>query len=286
MKKPPYQDVWRDGRLVRKGRRECAQRFADIAQRVGDIRTLVDVGGWDGYMARRFAEAGVECTLIEPRNVADLPAGVTHRQESITGTTQLERVDVILALSVLHHIDDWQDVYALLRRSCDALIVETPHPDEGDTGERVIAETKHRIVPLWERMEADGEVFATTPGPNGIDRPLFAVSNVITGTVEDGTGHATVETAERPHGWWEPLGYQPAPGTLNIRVGRAGRGWVKQLPSGVEAADTTYWPVTVGGVAGHARVTKSLATVELVAPVHLRSMLGLANGDTVEVRVR
>ena len=35
MKKPPYQDVWRDGRLVRKGRREWAQRVADIAQRVG-----------------------------------------------------------------------------------------------------------------------------------------------------------------------------------------------------------------------------------------------------------
>src|SRR5690606_41957488 len=66
--------------------------------------------------------------------------------------------------------DLWQDVYALLRRSCDVLIVETPHPDEDDTGARVVAETKHRIDPLWERMEADGEVFATTPGPNGIDR--------------------------------------------------------------------------------------------------------------------
>src|SRR5690606_39545601 len=96
----------------------------------------------------------------------------------------------------------------------------------------LVAETKHRIVPLWERMEADGEVFATTPGPNGIDRPLFAVSNVITGTVEDGTGHATVETAERPHGWWEPLGYEPAPGTLNIRVPGAGRGRAHVLTAG------------------------------------------------------
>lgn len=55
MSRPPYQDRWRDGRLVVKGRRECAARFDAIAAHVGPVETLVDVGGWDGYFARRFA---------------------------------------------------------------------------------------------------------------------------------------------------------------------------------------------------------------------------------------
>ncbi len=58
MGRPPYQDKWRDGELVEKGRRECADRFAAIAEELGEVRHVVDVGGWDGYFARRFVEAG------------------------------------------------------------------------------------------------------------------------------------------------------------------------------------------------------------------------------------
>lgn len=284
--KAPYQDQWRNGKLVRKGRRECAQRFADIAERVGPIGTLTDVGGWDGYFSRRFAEDGARCTLIEPRNVPDLPSGVTHRQERVTAATTFDRADVLLALSVLHHMPDWGDVYANLRAACDVLIVETPTAAELD-GELspTLVETGPRIAPLHERVTRDGEVFAEAHGPNKVRRPLVAIVNTLAGKVEDGSGTATDAMAARPDGWWEPLGYEPSAGTLNLRVGRDGRRWVQHLPNEVQAA-VTYWPVTVNGVACHARTTRALASIEVVAPVNLRTALNLHNGDKVEVRPR
>lgn len=289
MSRPPYQDQWRDGRLVVKGRRECAARFDAIAEHVGPVETLCDVGGWDGYFARRFAEAGARSTLIEPRNVADLPTGVEHRQERVDAGTVFPDVDVTLALAVLHHMPDWEQVYEAMRRSCRTLVVEVAHPDEMDGPlSPTLVETGHRIGPIHERVLDEGELVAETPGPNGVARPIVAVANTWTGTVEDGKGRATEVMANRPAGFFAPLGYHPHPGTLNVRVGRAGKSWVKRLPGPVTldgeggGSAGPYWPISIDGVDGHVRTSRAQATVEVVAPVRLRD---LVDGG-VEVRPR
>lgn len=298
-KRPPYQDRWRDGCLVEKGRRECAERFTAIAEHVGAPRSVLDIGGWDGYFARRFADAGAAATLVEPRAVDDLPDGVTHMRGHVTGDTDLPAVEVALALSVLHHMDDWQAVYRLLRCSSDVLVVEVAHPDELAIPKLspTLEATGHRIGPIHERVLADGEQIATTPGPNGADgerirRPIVAVHNVLTGAVEAGSGVAAGIMADRPAGFWAPLGYQPEPGTLNLRVGRKGKSLVKRLPGPVALDDPTggtagpYWPVRIGDIDGHARTSRAQASIELVAPVNLREWLGLVDGDDVTVRPR
>lgn len=291
MPKRPYQDRWRDGRLIEKGRRECAERFAAIAGHVGEVASVVDVGGWDGYFSRRFAEAGAAVTLIEPRTVRDLPNSVTHRQERVDASTVFPPVDVSLALAVLHHMDDWEAVYGNLRRSCDVLVVEAAHPDEllGALSPTLI-ETGDRIAPTYERVTRDGVEIADTTGPNGIRRPIVAVDNRVTGAAEDGLGRATGVMGERPDDFWGPLGYLPHPGTLNVRVGAAGKRWVRNLPDPVTLDNEgggsagPYWAVTVNDIPGHVRCSRSRTTVELVAPVRLRDVLDA--DEPVSLRVR
>lgn len=288
MGRPPYQDKWRDGRLVEKGRRECAGRFEMIADEVGPVDRLIDVGGWDGYFARRFAEAGATVDLFEPRNVADIPARVTHIQTRVDASTEFPRCDVALALAVLHHMPDWADVLTNLRRASRTLIVETAVPAELD-GELspTLIETGDRIAPIHDLLADIGRTFASTPGPNGVTRPLIAVRNRQSGTVEDGRG---VASEHHVTDW--PLGYEPVPGTLNVRVGRQGAAWVRRLPNGVEfdpyKLPGPYFPVTItmpdGRVErGHVRTSGARAAVEIVAPVNLRDEFALTNGDEVEL---
>lgn len=293
MSRPPYQDVWRDGRLVTKGRRECARRFEAIRDHVGPVGSVLDVGGWDGYFSRRFAEAGAEVTLIEPRNVADVPDGVTHRQERVDASTAFPRVDVALALAVLHHMPDWEQVYEALRRRSDTLVVEVAHPDELDGPlSQTLVDTGDRIAPTYERLIHDGEVIATTGGPNGVRRPLVAIANRWEGTVGAGKGRAAEVMTDRPAGFFDPLGYQPHPGTLNVKVGRDGKSWAKRLPAPVTLDGTgggtagPYWPVTIGGVDAHVRTSRAQTVVEVVAPVNLRDALGVVDGDPVTLEPR
>ena len=291
MSRPPYQDKWRDGVLVEKGRRECADRFRVIFDHVGPVETVVDVGGWDGYFARRFAELGSECVLVEPRNVADLPERVVHRQDRVSADTVLPDCDAALALAVLHHMEDWEGVYRALRCASSMLIVEAAHPTELDGPlSPTLVDTGHRIGPVYERVMNDGVVVAETPGPNGVQRPIVAISNTMDGSVEDGLGRACGLMDDRLGELADLLGYEPHPGTLNAKVGRSGKAWVKNLPGPVQVdgrggMSGPYWPVTVAGIAGHVRTSKSQTTVEVVAPFRLRDQ-GIANDDIVTLRPR
>ena len=300
MGKAPYQDVWRDGKLVKKGRRDCAGRFDTITAALKPFApaSVADIGGWDGYFARRFHEAGLTATIVERRNVPDL-GGIAHVQIDIDADNinELWRHDAMLALAVLHHLPDWEDVYARLRAMCDVLVVEPAVPAEASP-ERpqspTLIETGPRIGPVHDRVLADGDAIGTTSGPNDIDRPLVLIRNTWDGEVEDGSGLAAPYMENVDEGHWEPLGYQPHPGTLNLKVGQSGKRWTGNLPGAVDRSTEKlpgpYWPVTLcseaGEVDGHVRHSRARTAVECVAPVNLRDELGVANGDTVTLRVR
>lgn len=298
MTKRPYQDQWRDGQLVRKGRRDCEGRYHAMAELLAGAATVADIGGWDGYFSRRIAEDhDVAVTLVEQRNVPDLArTGIVHRKMTLDASNvdTLGHHDVILTLAVLHHMPDWEQVYNRLRAQCDLLIVEAAHPQEAAAGRPLtptLTATRPQIGPSYDRATRDGDVFHITSGPNGVDRPMVAIRNTLTGVVEDGSGRARPYMQEQAEDFWGPLGYLPHPGTLNVRVGRAGRQWASLLPAAVERSTEKlpgpYWPVTVGdAVDGHVRLSRSKVTVEVVAPVPLRETLKLSNGDTVEIRPR
>lgn len=281
-----YQDIWRDGKLQSRGKRDCAARYKIIRpaleKHLGKGFTVADVGGWDGYFGIRLTEdLNATAVNIDQRN-RDLP--IEHRQLKVTAdnVSQVGAHDAILALSVLHHMDDWRDVYQSLRDQSRLLVVELAHPDEATTAK--VDGAARNTGPSYEQVMADGQVLGSTKGPNGVDRPLVLVRNAVWGTVEDGSGRAAPLISE---GDFTALGYQPYPGTLNVRVGVEARHWLASqphqvIPSG--RSDDRYVPVTVRGVDCHASFQRARAVVELLAPFNLRKQLGLVNGDTVEIR--
>lgn len=321
--KTPYQDIWRDGKLVRRGRRDCAGRYEAIrdalGRELGHGFTVADVGGWDGYFPVRLAE-DLDATAenIDPRH-SNLRC---HRQLRVTAETvgKVGYHDAILCLSVLHHMPDWREVYEGLKAQCRVLIVEVCHPDEAAGDSPVMQLTGERIAPVFEAVSADAEdILCETPclDDPAILRPTYLVrgtaamvagpgpvtigdkgpERVIVGTVESGTGKASGLMQEDGLDW-SPLEYEPFPGTLNVAVAAEDRDYLKSLP-GVKAPGLRrsphYVPVRIaserGDVDGHVHFARSPAgrpekVIELVAPVGLRDLLGLDDGDAVEVRSR
>lgn len=320
--KTPYQDIWRDGKLVRRGRRDCAGRYEAIRdaldRELGHGFTVADVGGWDGYFPVRLAE-DLDATAenIDSRRI-NLRC---HRQLKVTAETvgEVGFHDALLCLSVLHHMPDWREVYEGLKAQCRILIVEVCHPDEAAGDSPVMQLTGERIAPVFEAVSADAEdILCETPclDDGTILRPTYLVrgtagvivpgsatvgdegpERVIVGTVESGSGKASGLMREEGLDW-SPLGYDPFPGTLNVAVAAEDRDYLKSLPV-VKAPGLRrsphYVPVRIaserGNVDGHVHFARSPAgrpekVIELVAPVGLRDLLGLADGDPVEVRSR
>lgn len=283
-----YQDLWRDGTLVARGRRDCAARYQLIRPalegRLGRGFTVADVGGWDGYFGIRLAEdLDAQATNVDRRS-RNLP--IRHRVLDVTADTvhKIGAHDAILALSILHHMDDWQAVYEALRAQSRLLIVEAAHPDEAGTAK--VDGADRNTGPSYGQVTADGHLLGATPGPNGVDRPLMLVRNAAWGPVADGTGQAASLISD---GDFSALGYQPYPGTLNVTVGREARDWIAALPGVTVASGRSrdlYVPVTANGLDAHASLSRDHGSVELLAPVSLRAVLNVANGDTVEIRLR
>ncbi|MFW6031144.1 MAG: class I SAM-dependent methyltransferase [Myxococcota bacterium] len=153
--KRPYQDIWRDGRLIERGRRDCSTRYLAIRdaleEHVGYGFTVADIGGRDGYfLVRLYEDLAARGTLIDPRP-ADLPGHIRHVKAKYKPKQDIGTYDVILLLSVLHHVGDWKAFYESLRARCRWLIVETANPEETFKRERPLEEIDRRLS-----MDAEG----------------------------------------------------------------------------------------------------------------------------------
>jgi len=143
-----YQDEWVKGRLVRKGTRECANRYAmvkSVCSKIGRPFSVLDIGANMCYFGIRLTEDFEGCSVMAfefnmfPRRKAVVKANradrvmLLKRKLSIGDVALMSRVcrfDVILALSVLHHTkgcgEGW--VKALIPM-CAHLIVELAQED-------------------------------------------------------------------------------------------------------------------------------------------------------------
>lgn len=151
-----YQDFWLNGVCVRPGVRECAARYDVIRAFCGQYTrpfTVLDVGAGLGYFSTRLAEDFPECTAvaIEKRPEIGLALAANGnprvlwlarkmRLDDLQALADVEHIDVILALSVLHHIDaEPADTLAALRALGDHLLLEVPVEADACSPERVQA---------------------------------------------------------------------------------------------------------------------------------------------------
>lgn len=173
-----YQDVIVDGEVVRKGSRECASRWDAIS---GDIEgfgfTVLDLGAYTGYFTKRFVEE-FDAKVVAVDNNKDLRESlegfdvkVINERLAAEQIHDLGKFDVVLALSVLHHMPDWRDVLEVLVRNADCLYVEIP--DVTENLPKAISHTPELI----ETVEGlGGRKIAETAGHRSeIRRGLWAI---------------------------------------------------------------------------------------------------------------
>jgi len=161
----PYQDIWIEGELDVEGERECASRYAVVAEVLAEFDrpfTLLDLGAADGYFGIR-ASQDFDCVsvLVDPNPAlpplcARNPSGKTivlSRQvtiEDIERMASCEHFDVVLALNILHHFPDPDRVVSAVMSLGDRTIVETPPLDDvGACGQPVIPR-------LYEELSSRG----------------------------------------------------------------------------------------------------------------------------------
>lgn len=302
------------------GERPCTDRWEPVRAVLGRLPqpfTVWDVGAAQGWFTRAIVDEfpHAHVTAMDPGpGLGDLE---THPQVTVirgrvtaVDLHRLPRPDVVLALSVLHHFPDWPLVLTLLRACHQFALIETPAPEE--TWMRRAAARRElpglvsavkaqatSTLGRFERRGRDGHIYL---------RPLFLLpSNMrtLTGAVFTGNGvnHRKLTPELHGAGLDTVLGYQPHPGSLNLRLSER-----KQFlgdppvvwPGTVNGRDRPYWfwpawirpawirqayellPVHVLNPAGRGQTPY---TVEVVAPVRLRDWFNLADGDRFTVQV-
>lgn len=175
-----YQDTWMRGRRRAAGTRDCAGRYDAIARQLAGRSgfTVLDLGAHAGYFSLRLAEQfDARVTAVDDwpglsRAVAGEPRVTAVPRRLTPGQVRgLGPFDVVLALSVLHHIPDWPGMLDALREAAGVLMIETPDPAE--VLPKAVAHGPELAAAVYA---LPGEVIAWTPGHRSrILRPLKAV---------------------------------------------------------------------------------------------------------------
>lgn len=173
-----YQPRWVGGREVGTGRRDAAGRYRAIAEYLGDMRDFhaLDLGAYGGYFSFRLAEEfDAHCVAVDDfSGLADAPGvKVIRRRLSMSELVDLGPCDVVLCLSVLHHLPDWRAYLNALQVMAPVVFVETSNPAETLPK----AKAHGDAAAIHAAVEAaGGKVLTTTPGYDARhSRPLWVI---------------------------------------------------------------------------------------------------------------
>lgn len=173
-----YQPVWRDGKELGAGKRDAAGRFAAIAEYLGAARgfTCLDLGAYGGYFSARLADQfGAKCTAVDDSPYLIEAPGVKVINQRLTPAEirNLGQFDVVLCLSVLHHLKSWRATLNALLDAAPVVFTETAHPDEN-----LPKAANHKAsAQIHAALEQAGAIVLTqTPGyDERFERPLWVV---------------------------------------------------------------------------------------------------------------
>jgi CTP-dependent riboflavin kinase len=290
------------------GERSCVDRWDVIRWHLASLDepfTVLDLGANAGWFSTRLAEEfDCQVTAIDDHrdlsSIASDRVTVLNRRVSARHLREMPRFDVVLALSVLHHMADWRAVFDQVRACRRGAFVEVPAPGEEwmrwaaarhelPAIHDKVAGAAFRLIGEFERTGRDGSVH---------QRPMFLVHGTLTtlaGTVFSGSGTCSRKLTPTLHarGLDRELGYQPYPGSLNLRCETTvdlGTPWLA-WPGLVKGRSRPYWfwPAWLNGHPVHAMDPAGRGhgpgCIEVVAPRSMRDSLGLVDGDAVTLEV-
>lgn len=157
-----YQDIWVKGKLFKKGSRECAARYEHIKKYLNKLDkpfTVLDIGANSGYFSFRIAEDfDATVTMIESRkgivNIMEKnnnnKVKLIHKRVNVNDLNDLAKnnhYDVVLALSFIHHSDDYGKLANAIFKLGDHVFIEPPSIDE-----RKNKKTGHRTIGIYQKL--------------------------------------------------------------------------------------------------------------------------------------
>jgi hypothetical protein len=186
-----YQPQWVDGKEVGTGRRPCAERYAAIAEylqgRFGEEQeiTVLDFGAQSGYFSARLVDDfNAKATAVESNRAAlthmtrDPRVRVIAARLTPEQITKLGKFDVVLGLSVLHHLPNWKRYLRELVAVGEVIFIETAHPKENlpkAVAHGESAAIENEVVAL-STMDA----LALTAGYDAdYERPLYVIDRMV-----------------------------------------------------------------------------------------------------------
>lgn len=178
-----YQDIWVKGKLIKKGVREVESRYNIIKAEASKFNrpfTVLDIGSNLGYFAVRLTEDFPECTVVSLEGLYGkwlqdiLKQNDSKRIILLNKTFSLgdlglladsEHFDIVLAMSVIHHIKgEFKNVLETVRQLGEVKIVEIATEDNA-CGQKSV---KSGFIPDDAKIIGYGESHL-----NGPKRPIF-----------------------------------------------------------------------------------------------------------------
>jgi hypothetical protein len=301
----PYQDIWVRGQLAMRGSRTCARRYKMIhdalAARYRPGFSTVDLGSSEGYFSIRLAEDfATHATLLENKSTLETIVSLQGNPQLIlnsgkfnqTTLKSLGHFDVAIALSILHHFQNWGEMMLALLTLADTIVIELPASKEKSTKRADQAGSMLDML-QWYRPEKIGEVAGYGKRST---RELFILDfptppsgpNLITGRLASGRG-----SSERQKKHYLPsvrslTGREILPGTVNIHL--------KQdvfLKNGrvIDSAKGPYhiFPCRIEGLYGWVvkppRAKNRPDSLEILCDVSIRDTFALKDKQRVRVEL-
>lgn len=182
-----YQDIWVKGKLKAKGIREVESRYQLIKSQAKKFRrpfTVLDIGANLGYFSIRLTEDFPDCTVVaiegiygnwlkqileENGNSRIILLQKTFTLENLRTLSEVEHFDLVLAMSVIHHINgNFADVMKVVRSLGTMTIAEIATEDRA-CGQ---ASVKEGFIPEDAKIIGYGKSHLAGP-----ERPVFVMKD-------------------------------------------------------------------------------------------------------------
>ena len=179
-----YQDILLDGQVISKGIRECEKRWEildNVASMWSRPFTVLEIGSNLGYFSLKLA-AKYNCTVVSCESLyADWLKNILEANsldnvilikkflslEDIKTLSEVEHFDLVIAMSVVHHIDgEYEEIVAALRSLGDVLVMEIA-TESNACGQKVVTGS---YVPKESKIIGYGDSHLDTG-----KRPIFMI---------------------------------------------------------------------------------------------------------------
>lgn len=284
-----YQDVWIRGNIVKQGDRPCQSRYGALsnflARYLSPVRRfeVLDFGANMGYFsfntAYNFPGSHVTMVDYEPllpclHKLNGLPnVDLVHAYVDLLDDFLEDKYyDVIYAMSVLHHFEDYREAIDLFISHADNVVFEVGYPDE------VPEVNEDRVPGIYNYIMGKNPIQINSHMEH--DRPIYYVNDserAIETEVYCGAKMASKKTfPEIEYPIQHTFGQKFYPGTLNLKTEKLklkNPFWIAEVYK-VYPAYLNGLPVYILRTEQHPETS-----AEIISPHCLREKLNLKDGD-------